>query len=157
MNFSYKENQDAGNTYIQLSGALDENANLPDNSSVFPGDLILDMENVNPINSLGCRNWVIWIKSVKAQGVIKFVKCSSAVIGQANVLNGLFPDHAQVDSLFVPYLCSACNLSHKVLVNSKDVFVNGKIGIAEEIPCPNCGGSQSMNISPKTYFNFLRK
>lgn len=157
MSLTYKKNQDAGNTYIQFSGSLDENAGLPDNSTVFPGDLVLDLENVNPINSLGCRNWVLWIKSVKAEGAIKFVKCSPAVIGQANVLSGLFPAHAQVESLFVPYVCSACNLEYKTLVNSKDVFVNGKIAIAEEIPCAKCGGSQLMNISPKSYFNFLRK
>lgn len=157
MSFVFKKTEISGNTHIQCSGALDENAKLPDNSATFHGDLILKMADVNLINSMGCRNWVNWIKSLKAQGLIKLVECSPAVIGQANVLTGFLPSNVTVDSFSVPYSCLKCGDVQLKLFNSKDVIKNGKVTVEEEIPCAKCGGTRSMDVVAQKYFIFLRK
>lgn len=157
MSFAFKISETAGNTQIHFSGSLDENSKLPDNADTFHGNLILNMADVNQINSMGCRTWVNWIKSLKAEGQIRLAECSAPVIGQANILIGFLPGHVKVDSFFVPYSCPMCNGVQLKLYNTKDAFVNGQVTVKEKIPCAKCGGSQSFDMMPQKYFTFLRR
>lgn len=143
--------QKGKDVHVNISGVLDENATLPDFNDEIFGQMIVNLEGLKMINSLGTRRWLKWIKSIRARGGIVLSKCSPPFISQANVLQNFVPQGAKVESLNVPYLCTKC--SHESLV----LFTVGKDTDAPDIrPCGECGGEAEMDVIKAKYFHFLK-
>ena len=71
-----------GYTYLKLKGILDEDNLLANLLSQIQGRLLLiDMAEIDRINSCGVRDWVNWLNQIQALGIaVILLRCSPAVV-----------------------------------------------------------------------------
>jgi hypothetical protein len=152
MSLKITAHQDGNDQHLALYGMLDENCQLPEFDHMIAGKLVVNLEFLTMINSLGTRKWLKWIKSIKAQGGVVLSKCSAPFIAQVNVLHNFTPEGVYVESFQVPYLCPTCTHEAQLL------FTVARDTEAEDThPCPACGGTMEMDVIKSKYFNFLKK
>src|SRR5437868_9696950 len=81
------QRQDGAPT-IKLAGVIDEDnhlAELADKLGV--GRAVIDLGDVERINSCGTRDWVNWIADLESRGVQPvLVACSPAIVAQLNLV-----------------------------------------------------------------------
>lgn len=94
-----------GYTHLKLKGILDEDNLLVNLLSQIQGQLLLiDMSEVERINSCGVRDWVNWLNQIQALGIVVILlRCSPTVISQANMVTNFAAD-AFIHSFFAPYV-----------------------------------------------------
>ena len=90
-----------GYTYLKLKGILDEDNLLANLLSQIQGRLLLiDMAEIDRINSCGVRDWVNWLNQIQALGIaVILLRCSPAVVSQANMVTNFAAD-AFIHSFF---------------------------------------------------------
>ena len=83
-----------GYTYLKLKGILDEDNLLANLLSQIQGRLLLiDMAEIDRINSCGVRDWVNWLNQIQALGIaVILLRCSPAVVSQANMVTNFAAD-----------------------------------------------------------------
>src|SRR6476619_767017 len=76
-------------TYLKLQGVIDEdNERLNLSEQVGGGTLIVDLSEIERINSCGVRDWVNWLGKVeKVGGRVVMVECSPSIVAQVNLVN----------------------------------------------------------------------
>ena len=95
---------------LRFEGILDETCELPEFQSSINGRLTVDLEKLAMINSLGCRKWIQWIRTLPPSLTVTLKNCSPVVVNQINILSGFIPARAVVESILVPYYCAVCDL-----------------------------------------------
>jgi hypothetical protein len=159
MSLTIKITNNGKDVHLSLEGVMDENCQLPEFPEHITGQLSINMEKLEMMNSLGCRKWTIWVKTqAVAKGGVTLVKCSPAVVNQINVLQGFLPEHARVASFFVPYYCEGCGHEDRILLtNGHEYDGNGHLSFSEELPCPSCKAIMAMEVVRERYFKFLSR
>ncbi len=138
---------------LEFHGPLDENGELPNLSGEISGRLEINLEHLTMINSLGCRNWVNWIKTIHAKQGVFLVKCSPPFVTQVNILHGFIPKGVTIESFFVPYYCEPCEYQENVLVH-----VDKEHALpSDDRTCPKCQGAMELDVVKTIYFRFLQK
>lgn len=162
MHLEIEKKQQDDDLILILRGDIDEYAQFTDIELKASTRLVMDLAGVKLINSLGVRNWIRWIRSIKGQIFFKFQRCPRVLVEQMNILDGFMPLEATVDSFYIPYECEACGREENVLaVRGKD-YVEGtadnKMGILipEHRECPHCHNDMEWGVIPEKYFRFLR-
>jgi len=158
MNFTAKVQAEAGNTRVIMAGMLDERCELPSFPEVVKGHLILDLEGVTLINSLGCRKWTQWMRGLKSEKSVILSRCSPMVVKQINILAGFLSADARIESIYVPYYCEDCGLEEQKLVELATLsqpFLPAEI--IECYSCPACGKNMQLDMIKSQYFAFLSK
>lgn len=140
--------------YVKLSGVIDEDNELADLTDKIPGDMVvIEIGEVERINSCGVRDWVNWLSALEAKGAeIVLVKCSPAIVAQINLVNN-FTGNGSVKSFYVPYFCPECD-EEKVLLSE-----TAEMGPAPHEPpvcrCDGCDLVMDFDDMPDSYFAFL--
>ncbi|MEZ4265021.1 MAG: hypothetical protein R3F39_01490 [Myxococcota bacterium] len=145
-----------GWTAVGLRGTIDEHAGLAAVSSQIRGRLVvLDLGAIARINSVGVRDWMIWLKSLSEGGRrVVLVDCSPAMMDQVNLVRN-FTQGAWVDSFLAPYFCDRCDLERDERLDPVALRRSG-VEQAPEITCgkPACG--LSFDDVEEGYFAFLQ-
>ena len=159
VSFEYREDT----TIISFTGAIDENADFTSFKPVDTQHLILDLKEVNLLNSVGLRNWINWIRTLPNLEVIEMRNCTVAVINQVSVLEGFVPLNGVIHSFEVPYLCDSCETEiafwakrgtdYQERTADKDEWNK----IPTQMECPKCGKTSEMDVIAAKYFRFLSK
>lgn len=140
--------------YVKLSGVIDEDNELADLTDKLRGSMIvIELGEVERINSCGVRDWVNWLSSVEARGSqVILVKCSPAIVAQINLVNN-FTGNGSVKSFYVPYFCPECD-EEKVLLSETE-----EMGPPPHEPpvcrCDGCDLVMDFDDMPDSYFAFL--
>lgn len=143
---------DAG--YVKLSGVIDEDNELADLTDKVQGSMVvIELGEIERINSCGVRDWVNWLSALQAKGAeIVLVKCSPAIIAQINLVNN-FTGNGIVKSFYVPYFCPECD-EEKVLLSE-----SAEMGPPPHEPpvcrCDGCDLVMDFDDMPESYFAFL--
>jgi len=105
--------------YVKLSGVIDEDNSLGTLVEQIPaGTAIINVGEVERINSCGVRDWVNWLGKVeKNNGSVILVECSPAIVAQINLVHN-FTGGGAVKSFFAPYFCPACDLEKVLLIDA---------------------------------------
>jgi hypothetical protein len=70
--------------------------------------IAFDFEKVRFINSLGVKNWVLFLRTLEAHiSPISFKKCPPFIIHHINMIPS-FKGQARIESFYVTYLCPKC-------------------------------------------------
>ena len=114
-----------GYTYLKLKGILDEDNLLANLLSQIQGRLLLiDMAEIDRINSCGVRDWVNWLNQIQALGIaVILLRCSPAVVSQANMVTNFAAD-AFIHSFFAPYVHPDTGDEQSVLIFTEDIRQN---------------------------------
>ncbi len=141
-------------TFIKLSGVIDEDNELADLSDKIPsGTAVIDLGEVERINSCGVRDWVNWLSQIEGNSTrVVLVECSPAIVAQINLVNN-FTGSGVVKSFYVPYFCPECDEEKVLLAESADM------GPAPHEPpvcrCDECDLVMDFDDMPDSYFAFL--
>lgn len=111
-----------GYTYLKLKGILDEDNLLSDLLTQIQGRLLLiDMAEIERINSCGVRDWVNWLNQIQALGItVMLLRCSPVVVSQANMVTNFAAD-AFIHSFYAPYVHPDTGDEQSVLLFTEEV------------------------------------
>src|SRR5580765_5172789 len=141
-------------TYVKLSGVIDEDNELGTLADKLGGGTaVIDVSEIERINSCGVRDWVNWLgKAEKGGAKIVLVECSPAIVAQINLVNN-FTGNGVVKSFYVPYFCPECDEEKVLLVEASDM------GPPPHEPptcrCDECDLVMDFDDMPDSYFAFL--
>ena len=141
-------------SYVKLGGVIDEDNELSDLVDKIPaGTAVIDLGEIERINSCGVRDWVNWLSKLETSGTRSvLVECSPAIVAQINLVNN-FTGSGVVKSFYVPYFCPECDEEKVLLVEAADM------GPPPHEPptcrCDECDLVMDFDDMPDSYFAFL--
>ncbi len=141
-------------SYVKLGGVIDEDNELGDLVEKIPnGTAVIDLGEIERINSCGVRDWVNWLSKLENSGTRSvLVECSPAIVAQINLVNN-FTGSGVVKSFYVPYFCPECDEEKVLLVETSDM------GPPPHEPptcrCDECDLVMDFDDMPDSYFAFL--
>src|SRR3954463_11028977 len=141
-------------SFVKLGGVIDEDNELNDLADKIPqGTAVIDLGEIERINSCGVRDWVNWLSKLEYNGTRSvLVECSPAIVAQINLVNN-FTGNGVVKSFYVPYFCRECDEEKVLLVEASDM------GPPPHEPptcrCDECDLVMDFAEMPASYFAFL--
>lgn len=141
-------------TYVKMGGVIDEDNELGDLvERIAAGTVVIDLGEVERINSCGVRDWVNWLTKVEKGGSrVVLVECSPAIVSQINLVNN-FTGLGVVKSFFAPYFCPNCDREKVLLVEAAEMGPSPHR--APVCRCDECDGVMEFDDMEDSYFAFL--
>jgi anti-anti-sigma regulatory factor len=141
-------------TYVKMGGVIDEDNELGDLiERISAGTVVIDLGEVERINSCGVRDWVNWLTKVEKGGSrVVLVECSPAIVSQINLVNN-FTGSGVVKSFFAPYFCPNCDREKVLLVEAAEMGPTPHR--APVCRCDECDGVMEFDDMEDSYFAFL--
>jgi predicted RNA-binding Zn-ribbon protein involved in translation (DUF1610 family) len=140
---------------VVLRGRIDDGSPLGELAAqVTPGDVSIDTDGVTFINSIGMREWMRFVRALKARGRVTFERVASVLIMQMNLLPEF--DGAPITSFHAQYACPSCGAEAVPLV---DVVAHAEElrGMrAPKLPCPECGKPMDLADFPERYLAMFK-
>lgn len=105
---------------VVLSGDIDERVTegLAEVSAGVKASttVTFDCDSVQSINSIGIRQWTMFMATFGSQRKLSFRNCPPALIDYATMLPRIFGS-GKVATLYLSYYCEPCHLSSKALID----------------------------------------
>jgi anti-anti-sigma regulatory factor len=141
--------------YVKLSGVIDEDNNLGSLvDQIPPGTAVINVGEVERINSCGVRDWVNWLGKIeKSSASVVLVECSPAIVAQINLVHN-FTGGGAVKSFFAPYFCPACDLEKVLLIEAAEMSGQASPS-APTCRCDECDGVMDFDDMEESYFAFV--
>lgn len=141
-------------TYVKLAGVIDEDNDLSEvGEQVQSGTAVIDLSEVERINSCGVRDWVNWLNKIEAEGSkVVLVECSPAIVAQINLVNN-FTGAGVVKNFFAPYFCPNCDREKVLLLEAAELGSDPTS--APTCRCDECDGVMDFDDMEDSYFAFL--
>lgn len=149
--------EDKGQTVVlRFEGSIDEDAIL-DKVKLNPGkNVIMDVGDVEAINSCGGREWVKWIRTMDKKVKVEFINCGSVFMDYANMIEGFVPSNGVISSFNIPYYCESCDLQTLRKFESNKIR-DEKEEIPAFIPCEKCGKKAEVDVIIPIFLKFLNR
>ncbi len=142
-------------TYVKLAGVIDEDNELGGLAEkLHAGTAVIDVGEIERINSCGVRDWVNWLGKAESGGArVVLIECSPAIVAQINLVNN-FTGQGVVKSFYAPYFCPSCDLEKVLLVETRDMVGHHPFK-APSCRCDECDGPMDFDDMEESYFAFL--
>lgn len=137
---------------VSFRGAIDEGSDLGKIDLQNHKTVIFDLGEVDYINSIGIRSWLVFFKQAGRDRVFVFRRCSEMIVMQMGLVNGFLPLGSKIESVYVPYVCDDCGTTEKTLF----VFGGAQTLPETERPCPKCEKTMTLEVPPQKYFRALQ-
>lgn len=154
-------NRSNSNLHVQMSGPIGETTALFNIPMGGLKEIILDMNEVSFINSIGIKHWIIWTVKIPADCTIRMINTPFVIATQASIVVGFTKPNMKIESLKVPFVCDSCGTESTYLASlGKDYFyaVGGKpmqLLVPESIACPKCKTAMEQDFITEKTFKFL--
>lgn len=127
------------NSSYFVEGYINENADFK-KIEVGEGKLRLNLEQVEYINSIGCKNWLTMIDRVKSMD-IEYHAVSIAMMTAISMLPGLLPPGGKgaIKSFILPYYCLNCNQDMTLKISPEELKVVDGSAFVDMHACVHCG------------------
>jgi hypothetical protein len=143
---------------VTIGGVLDEDNELAALVDGVNGSLVVvDLSDVERINSCGVRDWVNWLQLLRGERGARpvFIRCAPAIVTQINLVKN-FTNGGVVRSFYAPYFCPRCQTEKLLLVDTVQWLAqsNG----APKAPlcrCDSCDGLMEFDDLEASYFGFV--
>jgi hypothetical protein len=135
-----------------LAGSIDENADLQGLFAKLTGDAVLNMQQVERVNSMGVHRWIPLATAFSQKHRLMIDEISYALVQNANVVANLF-GAGMVRSCSAPYFCGRCKINCTVIVTCEEVIAAGFS--APERQCSRCNSVMEFD-ELDGYFGFFR-
>ena len=140
---------------ITLAGVVDERSDLRPLADAVRGRVVVvDTSAVRRINSVGVREWVLWMNALRAAGLqVVLIDCSPAVMDQVNLVQN-FAEGAVVASFLAPYYCDRCDLEQVHRLETARLPAQ-RPARAPRFTCGKPGCALSFDDVEQDFFSFL--
>ncbi|HMN67838.1 MAG TPA: hypothetical protein PKC28_04795 [Bdellovibrionales bacterium] len=155
MAFSINKSQDGTKVVLAIQGNIDEDANFTPPDLGSSSAIVLDLEEVTAINSVGIREWIKWVKTLPASLPLSVRRCPKIIVDQINMVAGFLPQGAVVESFYVPYYSDASGNEKMVLFENGKEFKGGDVHPPNEVK-DETGEVMEMDVIESKYFKFLK-
>lgn len=146
-----QENQ---KTVLTLNGQIDESFPQELHALKANGDMVIDLDQVKMINSLGIREWIKFMAAISTVK-IEFVKCPKIFIDQVNMVQGFITPNCKITSFYVPYFNEDSNAEKNVLYSLGKEFGEGFLNVAGSVKGED-GTDLDIDVVEQKYFKFLK-
>lgn len=122
-----------------VEGYINEHSDLS-KAAVDGDELLLDLEQVEFINSVGCKAWLIFIDSQKEK-TIEYHGVSIPMMTAISMLPGLLPPAGKeaIKSFMLPYFCMNCNQEMEFKVEPSQLKIVDGTAFVDLLACKHCG------------------
>lgn len=137
--------QDSQASVVVLSGDIDERVTegLAEISSRVKAPVVaFDCDDVQNINSIGIRQWMLFMATFGAQRKLSFRRCPPQLVDYATMLPRLFGS-GKVESLYLSFYCEPCQHSCRALVEFARLAADRA---AAANRCPRCASELSTDM-----------
>jgi len=152
---SIEKADENGKVVLKVSGTIDEDANFS-GFELSGGEVILDLQNVDAINSCGIREWINWLKEDPGTKLV-YRNCPKIIVDQVNMVSGFLPENAEMESFYVPYYCDDSGNEKMVLFTKGKEFSESGVNPPEAIKDDESGEEMEIDVIEAKYFRFLNK
>lgn len=136
---------------VLLQGGITEESDFKPLLEAAPSPLVIDLGNVDLINSCGVREWINFVREVDKQcDGLYLINCSPPIVRQLNMISN-FKGRGVIRSVLAPYYCDGCNHDAMMSIDMED---GADREIKETIPCPKCGEDMEFDDIPDSYLEF---
>ncbi len=141
---------------LALDGQIDEHNRLSELDSLLSdaSRLYVDLGAIRRINSIGVRDWVVWLTAARQRfAEVILTDCPPAIMHEVNLVKN-FAAGARIATFRVPYYCEACGKESMSLLKSSDLLAQG----IKEPPSDRCERVECRNDLDDDgtfYFAFL--
>jgi anti-anti-sigma regulatory factor len=137
-----------------LEGAIDERADLGKLiEHARDRALILDLEGITFINSLGVRAWIQLMQVArKLELHVELRRVSERMVHQLNIVPAT---RALVTSFFAPYVCDRCGHEQDSLLDLTVHALDLARGRPPAMNCQDCGAPATFAEPTELYLAFL--
>jgi anti-anti-sigma regulatory factor len=138
----------------QLAGVINEDNLLEERLTATKNKgVLIDLANVERINSCGVRDWIRFAQRLEAAGNnLYLLRCSPVVVAQLNMVRNFCGEKGQVLSFQAPYFCPKCDEERTETFPAAKVSV----GVSPDAVCPTCQGPMEFDDLPDLYFAFAK-
>lgn len=145
---------------IAFTGRINEEAELPDLTPYQNKPLIVDLNKVTFINSLGIRLWILWVEK-HPEVSFSFMNIPPTILDQVNLIKDFLPKGSAILSFYVPTYCEECDIENNVLFKEGEDFTwSPEQKLVKEplqlAPCKECNNEIELNIQPQKFFGFFK-
>ena len=154
--FSSELAAQGGVVSLKLRGVIDEDNELTGiEGQLSAGVTVLDLADIERINSCGVRDWVNWLGRIEKLGArLVFVNCSPSIVAQMNLVHN-FSASGVVKSFYAPYFCPRCNKERLLRLETRDLVHQTPITSAPTCRCDDCDGPMDFDDMEESYFAFM--
>lgn len=147
---------------LVLNGVLDDSADFAavilELKSKKLAALNVDLEGVSRTNSVGIREWLIFLEQVTPRVAFTFQKMSNAFIEQANLVpNLLGPQPVRIQSLQIPEICPKCEALSKRVLQLVAFHLDGGRWKYPTAQCSKCNVPLELDGIESEYFRILKR
>lgn len=145
--------QEQASISVAFQGVLDEHATLP--QIPMGSILIIDLQELSYINSVGARMWIKWLQEVSNGGRVVLQNCPVLFVKNLSAIRGMINKNTQVESFYVPYY-DEHNHERKNILFRKNIhfFQDGTVKLPGLLD--SAGDPMEPDIIMETYFLFLK-
>ena len=142
---------------LSFTGRIDDSAALADLLRHVPtGPVVLDTDGVTFVNSVGMREWMRFVRTIRDLGaVITLERVADVLMTQINMI----PDLARnvtVASFHAQYVCPGCGAEAAPIVDAIANAAALKRLQAPKLPCEECGAAMELGDFPERYLSIFR-
>lgn len=146
-----------------MEGPISEKTTLYSHDMRGATEILINMEKVTFINSIGVKNWINWTMKIPSMCKVRLAKCPFVIINQANIVHGFLPKHCTIESFIAPFACTSCG--HEKLIDLtvgqeyqyKTATEPKFLKLPEEILCNKCGDFMEADFLIEKSFMFLNQ
>ena len=146
--------QENGKTVLTLAGQIDESFPQDLHALKPAGDMVINLDQVKMINSLGIREWIKFMTAISA-AKIDFINCPKIFIDQVNMVQGFITPNCKITSFYVPYFNEDSNAEKNVLYSQGKEFGEGFLNVAGSVKGED-GSDLDLDVVEQKYFKFLK-
>jgi DNA-directed RNA polymerase subunit RPC12/RpoP len=151
--FEVKKEQVGEVQKLIFSGFLGEGVNLDQMIGSTQKQVSVYCKDLVRINSMGVKLWINFFSARTKQGAkLSFVECSPAIVKQINLISN-FTCGGEVESIYVPFICTKCNSEFNALLMTAELRKNPNKD--PEVTCTKCSGKATFDDIREEYFAFL--
>ena len=138
----------AGNR-VMMAGRIDDTASFADLPARLPaGEIVIDTEGVTFINSIGMREWIKLVRTLR--GRLRLERVADVLMTQMNLIAEL-AGAVTISSFHAQYVCPSCGAEAQPLVES-----SGRLAAMPPLPCPECGSPMELGDFPERYLTIFK-
>lgn len=161
---SQKPGQGARSIQLRLTGILNEDVNLGNTMEDIVRArplfdvLLLDVSEIEEINSCGVREWLLFLAQVEAAFPVEFQNVGRAFMEQSSIVpNILGKSGTAIRSFEVPYVCGKCSKQFAGTFTKADL--TEKNGVFESPPmnCQDCKTPLEFDGFEEEYFFVFKR
>lgn len=159
-----KVTKDKKKLHVSLEGSIGESSPIYGLLIDGSDELVIDMNGVTYVNSIGVKNWIGWTGRLPQDFPIKLMNCPHVIASQASLVTGFTPQNVTIESIRLSYYCDSCAYEDlRLVVRGVDYqYATTDQPQLIQLPshqiCPKCSKPEfEPDIIVEKTFSFLKK